>query len=191
MKKIGLGVIIFGVILASIAALAETALIIRLGIRMFSVLSILPYFASIVGVIILIAGFAPAIKARLAAKSEIKQEEKEREARSRPTLSYTADFYDPADIRRRLADLKKRRPDLIGVLEKCEAQMDAMDRRQAKLKDLLDLNEAEYLRATENLLDEVEQFICKNFRKVINRGIVSDPEDDRVFSRDEKYSTHA
>ncbi len=76
------------------------------------------------------------------------------------------------------------------MLTRCETQMDAMDRRQAKLKDLLDLNEAEYLRSTENLLNEVEQFICKNFRKVINRGIVSDMEDDHVFEQDEKYSTH-
>ncbi|MDR1158594.1 MAG: hypothetical protein LBK75_09905 [Oscillospiraceae bacterium] len=190
MKKVGLGLIILGAGLLLLTNTAETTLIIQMGIRAFSFLSVFPFFSIFAGIVALGIGFAPAVKARLTAQAAIRQKEEEKRAESRPTLSYSAGSYDPIDIRRRLGRLKEQRPDLAGALAKCEAQMDAMDRRQAKLKDLLDLNEAEYLRATERLLDEVEQFICKNFRKVINRGIVSDLEDDDVFARDEKYSTH-
>jgi hypothetical protein len=189
MKKIGLGLIILGAGLTLLTSAAKTTMIIQMGIRIFSVLSVLPFFVIFAGVVTLGTGFVPAIRARLAAQAEIRQKEAEERAESRPTLSHAAGSYDPVDIRRRLGRLKEQRPDLKNVLARCEAQMDAMDRRQAKLKDLLDLNEADYLRATERLLDEVEQFICKNFRKVINRGIVSDLEDDDVFAQDEKYST--
>ena len=191
MKKIGLGLIILGVGLIILTRAAETTIIIQMGIRTFSMLSILPFFAIGAGLIALIVGFLPVIRKYLAAKAEMRQAEEKKREESRPTLSYSADTYDPADIRRRLRQLKEQRPDLADALDKCEAQMDALDRRQAKLKELLDLNEAEYLRTTEELLNEVEQFICKNFRKIINRGIVSDIEDDEVFSKDNKYSTYS
>ncbi|MDR0381396.1 MAG: hypothetical protein LBH86_05320 [Oscillospiraceae bacterium] len=190
MKKIGLGLIILGAGLALLTVVAEAAIIIQMGIRFFSALSVLSFLIICAGAVVLGIGFVPAAKAHLAARAAIRQKAEDQKAESRPTLSYSAGSYDPDDIRRRLGRLKEQRPDLAGALAKCEAQMDAMDRRQAKLKDLLDLNEADYLRATEGLLDEVEQFICKNFRKVINRGIVSDLEDDDVFAQDDKYSTH-
>jgi hypothetical protein len=189
MKKIGLGLIILGIGLLLVTRVAETAIIIQTGIRFFEILSILPFVAVVAGAIVLVVGFVPTIKARLATQAEIRQREEEQEIESKPTLSHSAGSYDPIDIRRRLVRLKEQRPDLSNLLEKCETQMDAMDRRQEKLKELLDLNEADWLRATEELLDEVEQFTCKNFRKVINRGIVSDLEDANVFSQDEKYST--
>ncbi|MDR1603214.1 MAG: hypothetical protein LBS10_00210 [Gracilibacteraceae bacterium] len=189
MKKIGLGLIILGAVLMVLTSVAKSTIIIQMGIRAFSALAVFPFLSIGAGIIALAVGFVPAIKARLAARAKSRREAVEKRVESRPTLSYSAGAYDPTDIRRRLRRLGEQRPDLAGVLARCEAQMDAMDRRQAKLKDLLDLNEAEYLRATEGLLDEVEQFICKNFRKIINRGIVSDLEDDDVFARDEKYST--
>jgi hypothetical protein len=191
MKKIGVFLIILGAVLMLPIYMMETQLIIWMGIRSFQAFSVLPFFVAAIGVIVLCFGLAPIVKARLAAKSEIRQKEEEKLTESMATLSYSAASYDPADIRRRLKKLKEQRPDLKNALTKCEAQMDAMDRRQAKLKELLDINEAEYLRATESLLDEVEQFICKNFRKVINRGIVSDLEDDDIFAQDEKYSTYS
>ena len=191
MRKIGVGLIILGVCLFLFTRIAETSIIINMGIRTFSMLSTLSFFAVGAGAIAFCVGFVPVIRSRLAAKAKSRHIEEERLAESKPTLSSAAGFYDPTDIRRRLGWLKEQRPDLAYALEKCEAQMDAMDRHQQKLKDLLDLNEAEYLRATEELLNEVEQFICKSFRKVINRGIVSDQEDDSVFAQDDKYSTHS
>lgn len=190
MKKFGFGLIILGAGFILITHFAQTSLIIQMGIRAFKILSVLPFFVIAGGVCAFGAGLVPSIRKGLATKAEIRQLEMEKRVESRPTLSYSAAAYDPSDIRRRLDKLKKQRPDLNDALAACEAQLDTMDQRKAKLKDLLDLNEAEYLRATQELLSDVEQFICKNFRKVINRGIVSDLEDDSVFAQDDKYSTH-
>ena len=190
MKKFGFGLIIIGAGFVIVTRVAETMIIIQMGIRAFNILSILPFFAIGAGVFALGAGFVPSVRKRLTTKAEIRQIEMEKRVESRPTLSYSAAAYDPNDIRRRLDKLKKQRPDLNEALTACESQLDTMDKRKAKLKDLLDLNEAEYLRTTQGLLDEVEQYMCKNFRKVINRGIVSDLEDDQVFAQDDKYSTY-
>ncbi|MCL1873151.1 MAG: hypothetical protein FWF85_03430 [Clostridiales bacterium] len=190
MKKFGFGLIILGAGFILITHIAETTIIIHMGIRAFTVLSVLPFFTIGAGVCALAAGFVPSIRKGLATKAEIRQIEMEKRVESRPTLSYSAAAYDPSDIRRRLDKLKKQRPDLNDALAACEAQLDTMDQRKAKLKDLLDLNEAEYLRTTQELLNDVEQFICKNFRKIINRGIVSDLEDDQVFAQDDKYPTY-
>lgn len=189
-KKIGLGLIILGVILFLATRAAENTIIIQMGIRFFDAISLLPLVVIGTGVIVLCVGLASTAKARFAAKAKARLIEEERKADSKPTLSYSSEYYDPADIRRLLVRLKEQRPDLADALGRCEAQMDVMDDRQAKLKALLDINDADYLRATEELLDEVERFICKNFRKVINRGIVSDSADDAILAQDEEYSTH-
>ncbi len=52
--------------------------------------------------------------------------------------------------------------------------MDDMDGYQDKLKVLLDRNGAEALRDTEEVLDKVEQHICRNVRKLINIMTVMD-----------------
>lgn len=62
----------------------------------------------------------------------------------------------------------------IGV---CLSQMQAMDRYQDRLRRLLDKNGADALHDTEDILDQVEQFICKNVRKVLNYMDVADSED--------------
>lgn len=190
MKKVGLGLMILGVAALIVVKIAETAVIIGLGIRIFSILSIVPYVAIAAGVIATGIGVLPIIRAKLAKSAEDRRIEQEKEAESKSTLSYSAKTYEPTDIRRMLIKLKEQRPDLADELVECERQMDAMDRRQERLKNLLNLNEAEYLRSTEELLNEVEQYICKNFRKVINRGIISEMDDDEVFAGDDKYSTH-
>jgi len=192
MKKFSFRLIILGIGLFIITNIlfVKDKITIYMGIQTLKILSILSFFAIGVGICALAAGFVPVLKTRLSTKAEVRQIEREKRVESRPTLSYSAAAYDPNDIRRRLDKLKKQRPDLNEALVACEAQLDTMDKRKAKLKDLLDLNEAEYLRTTQGLLDEVEQFMCKNFRKVINRGIVSDLEDDQVFAQDDKYSTY-
>ncbi|MFV0485321.1 MAG: hypothetical protein ACK5MU_03825 [Candidatus Saccharimonadales bacterium] len=190
MKKVGLGLIALGIVALVIVKTAETAIVIGLGIRVFSILSIVPYIAVAAGIVATGVGIIPTVRARLAKSAEDRRIEQEKMAESKSTLSYSAKTYDPADIRRMLIKLKEQRPDLASEIDKCESQMDSMDHRQERLKNLLDLNEADYLRNTEELLNEVEQFICKNFRKVINRGIVSEMDDDAVFAGDEKYSTH-
>jgi hypothetical protein len=162
-----------------------------MGIRIYTVLRIVPVLIVGVGLLITVIGIIPGIQANLLKKAEAKQIEASRKAQFSPTLSYAAATYDPVDIRRCIEHLSQKRSDLKGLLDQCLEQMDAMNRRQARLKELLDLNAAEYLRNTEELLNEVEQFLCKNFRKIINRGIIAEQDDDHLFAGDDKYSTYS
>ena len=52
--------------------------------------------------------------------------------------------------------------------------MNVMDDLQDKLKELLDNNGADALRDTEDILDDVEQHICRNVRKLINNITILD-----------------
>lgn len=61
--------------------------------------------------------------------------------------------------------------------EGCLAQMQTMDRYQEKLNRLLKENGADALNDTEEILDRVEQYLCKNVRKVLNFMSVADPSD--------------
>ena len=63
-------------------------------------------------------------------------------------------------------------------LSRCKKQLESMDEQQAKLARLLDNNGANNLSDTQNVLDQVEQYMCKSIRKVINYMQVADPETD-------------
>ncbi len=62
--------------------------------------------------------------------------------------------------------------DAIGGLA---AQMCQMDSYQERLANLLTSNQASTLGDTEEVLDQVEQYICRNIRKVLNYMTVYDP----------------
>lgn len=189
MKKFGIILLAAGAMLAIPVNIAETSIIIQMGIQAYKTLSVLAYAILISGGGLFLGGSAKKIiqNRRLeASKTRVIEHQREN---SKPVLSYTATSYDPADIRNRLEGIAKQRPDLAEAIGNCHRQMDELDRRQIKLKELLDINDAEYLRNTESLLNDVEQFICKNFRKVINRCVVSDIGDDQVFSKDNNYAT--
>ena len=53
--------------------------------------------------------------------------------------------------------------------------MRMMDRYQDKLNRLLKENGADALNDTEEILEKVEQYLCKNVRKVLNYMNVADP----------------
>ncbi len=59
----------------------------------------------------------------------------------------------------------------------CLEQLETMDRYQDKLQKLLKKNGADALSDTEDILDRVEQYLCKNVRKVLNFMSVADTGD--------------
>lgn len=63
-------------------------------------------------------------------------------------------------------------------------QMKQMDVYQDKLAALLAENDATALSDAENLLDSVEQYLCRNVRKVLNYMSVANPETDSDMIRD-------
>lgn len=60
------------------------------------------------------------------------------------------------------------------LIDKCIEQLQQMDDYQDRLSRLLKSNDAQMLSDTEEVLDRVEQYICKNVRKVLNYMEVAD-----------------
>ena len=58
-------------------------------------------------------------------------------------------------------------------------QLDIMDEYQEKLVHLLETNGADSLSNTNEVLDQVEQYLCKNVRKVLNYMDVADEDNER------------
>ncbi len=63
---------------------------------------------------------------------------------------------------------------LSQPLMQIKLQLDIMDEHQEKLSHLLDANGADALANTEDVLDRVEQYLCKNVRKALNYLDVAD-----------------
>jgi hypothetical protein len=78
----------------------------------------------------------------------------------------------PENIRRDLKALIASNPELAGMLNECFLQMDSIDNKQAKLKDVLARNDFGALREVGNSIDEAEVHICKNLSKIVDRAIM-------------------
>ena len=72
---------------------------------------------------------------------------------------------------------------LSGQLRQICIQLDMMDEQQAKLSHLIENNGADALSNTEDLLNKVEQYMCKSVRKVINYMDVANASDASDVSR--------
>lgn len=79
---------------------------------------------------------------------------------------------------------------LSQPLMQLKVQLDAMDEHQDKLAHLLDINGADALANTEDILDRVEQYLCKNVRKVLNYLDVADPAKDAGLVADKLAACH-
>lgn len=64
--------------------------------------------------------------------------------------------------------------EIYNRISDCANLMNDMDKYQKKLSNLLDNNGADGFSDTEEMLDQVEQCICKNVRKVVNYISVAD-----------------
>ena len=72
---------------------------------------------------------------------------------------------------------------LSGQLRQLCIQLDMMDEQQAKLSHLIENNGADALSNTEDLLNKVEQYMCRSVRKVINYMDVANASDAADASR--------
>ena len=69
--------------------------------------------------------------------------------------------------------------ELAQPIAKIRMQLDIMDEYQEKLVHLLETNGADSLSNTNEVLDQVEQYLCKNVRKVLNYMDVADEDNER------------
>ncbi|WP_029324659.1 hypothetical protein [Butyrivibrio sp. AE3004] len=174
MMKISGVILVTACLLKAVVLLFKDTIIVYSGIRMYGVLN------SITGIILLVSGvvFAAILIILASSYAKGRKEEIIREVQNDkgPDLKMKGEL-DPVRIRE---NLKEKSSDWNGDAHISEAlnaiyvNMDDMDGYQAKLKELLDSNGADALRDTEEVLDKVEQHICRNVRKLINIMIVLD-----------------
>ena len=69
---------------------------------------------------------------------------------------------------------------LAGEIRKTVSQMEMMDSYQERLHNLLKENDVKALSDTEEILDQAEQYLCQNVRKLINYMNVFDENDVEV-----------
>lgn len=89
---------------------------------------------------------------------------------------------DPAELQNRMRQAAEIAPSGIAPgIRKIADEMAQMDRLQEKLNRLLKNNGADALGNTEDILDQVEQYLCRNVRKVLNYLDVLDWTEDRAI----------
>ena len=94
---------------------------------------------------------------------------------------------DPDYIVKCLKEQKAVWNGLGSDLDECIGQFDQMNEYQARFSKLLKDNEAKTLSDTEDVLEQVEQYMCKNARNVINFMNVAD--DDAFEQIKERLNT--
>ena len=151
-------------------------LIIQMGIVFYRKIRLLVYFiAGILAVLSLILMIA---SRRRTAGNENNAEEQRTEK-----ISQTADLSirSGLDAEKIQELLQEKLEGEWGIYKNeigsCLDQMKTMDRYQNKLNRLLKENGADTLNDTEEILERVEQYLCKNVRKVLNYMNVADTND--------------
>jgi hypothetical protein len=184
--RFGIGATIFVValVLKIVVGLFTDILVVYAGIRLFGVLSALTTILLIVG----IAAGAGTLAILLKSRAELRKLEAVESADSNagPVLKVKGKL-DPVQIRNSLITEGDKWLSVVSPTNPKEAEemdvaiksvketMAQMDDYQLRLKNLLDSNGADALRDTEEVLDGVEQHICRNVRKLLNIMTVSSP----------------
>lgn len=177
MRKLRITMLVFLVIVGIgilMLVLSKDSVVISIGIRSYRGL----YQGGLIAEVALVILFLILSLRDARKKNAAKKEEREQSA-DRQKLE--ADL----PVNGRLTDVKVREllkenasgkwralQDAIGGLA---AQMCQMDSYQERLANLLTSNQASTLGDTEEVLDQVEQYICRNIRKVLNYMTVYDP----------------
>ncbi len=174
MKK-GKGLLILGVVLvalglggAGILSAASSAMIVAMGIRTLSAMTVVSYITAGIGAGALGLGAYKAIRQSADESSVKRRLENFRKQDQQQFTDYAKDSLNPEKTRMRFEQLRRNNPALSDLIDRCIAQMDKIDSYQARHKSLLDANEAIYLEDTIEVIDDTEQRMCRNFRNIIN-----------------------
>ena len=171
-------------ILASICGLLtidRTEWIIRMGIQRTDQLIPFLWIAWAVAAVALnIAYFAVAIvRRRRANAAQVKLTFAEGKAQ------------DPAEIRRELERFMGERPRLKELLQQGLDQLDNIERKKERMREILERNELSLLSQAADALDDAEQTICRKMILLLNRALLCDPEEENARRREAVYEQHA
>ncbi len=181
---IGVIAFVIALILKIVVGMFTDILVVYGGIRLFGVLSAMTTILLIAGAV---AG-AGTLAMLFISHSELRKQQaiESAESNAGPVLKVKGKL-DPVQIRNSLITegdkwlsiISSNNPneadEMDAALENVKATMAQMDDYQLRLKNLLDSNGADALRDTEEVLDGVEQHICRNVRKLLNIMTVSSP----------------
>lgn len=184
--RFGIGATFFVVtlILKIIVVSAEDMIIVNTGIRFYGVIAVITTVLLTAGVI----GATGTLALLLTSGFALKKQEVIESADSQPSpVLKVKGKLDPVQIRNSLVTEgdkwmstvsqanPKEAEEMDVALKSVKDTMAQMDDYQLRLKNLLDSNGADALRDTEEVLDGVEQHICRNVRKLLNIMTVSSP----------------
>lgn len=80
--------------------------------------------------------------------------------------------FDPHNIRSDLHNLQPGNPEFADLLQIGITQLDNIDKKQAKLHEVRERNDAGALTEVAESVDEAEVGICKNLSKIIDRALL-------------------
>ena len=143
--------------------------------RMAHVLQIIGVILVVIAVLVILLGVARAKKAQEEAVRRAVEEE-ERRRHEEADLS-VRDQLVPERMQSLLKEQRGQWPDFTGEINQCIMQMIQMDDYQKKLDELLVRNDAAALSETGDVLNKVEQYLCRNVRKVLNVMQISSQND--------------
>ncbi len=122
-----------------------------------------------------------------AAELEVRKEELLREQEKHKEVLSVSKKMDAQKLQELLLEnAAEKWHSLSQQLLQIRMQMSIMDEYQEKLAHLLDVNGAAALANTEDVLDRVEQYLCKNVRKVLNYMDVADDDSEEAVREVEK-----
>lgn len=97
---------------------------------------------------------------------------------------------NPKVLREELEHFYKQRPALQEQITAAIAQLDSMDRKQAKLREIFERNHVKTLDEVEATVNDAEQVLCRNMAKLINRIILWDPLEWNKPGKEKIYESH-
>lgn len=165
-----IGAVLTVIGLAGIAAthFATSAMMVAIGVRALSMLSVLSYVVAGVGAATFLGGTIPAVADRIRQQNDQRLLESDREKDRKNFTDYAHDSLNPEKTRVRLEQLRRNNPNLSQLVDRCIDQLDRMDTYQARHKALLQANEAIYLEDTIEIINQSERRMCRNIRNIIN-----------------------
>ena len=184
LRILGIILTVLGLIGVGAVSLANSAMIVAVGIRTLGTLSVISYITAGVGVGTLALGTVTGIVGSAKEKSGVRLIEDLKKEKQKQFSEYAKDSLNPEKTRMRLEQLRLNNPALTDLVDRCIAQMDTMDMYQARHKSLLDANEAIYLEDTIDVIDDSERRMCRNFRNIINCCILIEDTDKGVEELD-------
>ena len=168
--------LILAIASAVTVSVIKDLLIIQMGIVFYRKIRLLVYFiAGILAVLSLILMVAS--RRRTAGKENYAEEQRTEKIPQTADLSVRSGL-DAEKIQELLQEKLEGEWGIYkNEIGSCLDQMKTMDRYQNKLNRLLKENGADTLNDTEEILERVEQYLCKNVRKVLNYMNVADTND--------------